>query len=145
MSLQSLSALHWAGQWMGRGRTVFREVFGEQRAWGRMGFLLVIKGKRTDLTLPGGWQDEPKHPQFLLLPCWERSSSGEPGAQLSPIWERPPQLQQLLKRGLSHQPVTKSQPSKPSQPQEANPAIAAFRICQQGKVLCRGKGIQSPN
>lgn len=81
-----------AGQWMGGGRTVFREVSGEQRAWRRTGVLSVIKGKRTDLTLLGGWQDEPKHPQLLLLPCWERSSLGEPGTQLPPIWEWPPQL-----------------------------------------------------
>lgn len=29
--------------------------------------------------------------------------------------------------------------------QEGTPDTAAFRICQHGKVLCRGKGIQSPN
>lgn len=33
----------------------------------------------------------------------------------------------------------------PSWWQEATPDTAAFRICQRGKVLCRGKGIQIPN
>lgn len=33
----------------------------------------------------------------------------------------------------------------PSRWREATPATAVFRICQQGKVLCSGKGIQSPN
>lgn len=92
MPLHSLSALHWAGRWMGGGRTVFREVSGEQRAWRRTGVLLVSKGKETALSLLGGWQDEPKHPQLLLPPCWEDSNLVEPGTWLPPIWEWPPQL-----------------------------------------------------
>lgn len=73
----------WAGHWMG----------GEQRAWKRMSALLVSKGMGTALSLPGGCQDEPKHPQLLLPLCWEESSSGEPGTQLPALWEQPALLQ----------------------------------------------------
>lgn len=76
----------------GRRQDCFREVSGEQRAWRRMGVLLVSKGKETAPSLLGGWQDEPKHPQLLLPLCWEESSLGEPGTQLPPVREWPPQL-----------------------------------------------------
>lgn len=92
MPLHSSSPLGQAGHWVGGYRTVFREVSCEQRAWRRMGVLLVSKGKENALSLPEGWQDEPRHPQLLLPPCWEERSSEEPGTQLPPIWEQPPQL-----------------------------------------------------
>lgn len=85
MPLYKLPAPHWAGRWMGGGKTVFREASGEQRAWRRTGVLLASKGKENAPSLPGGWQDEPEQPQLLLPLCWEGRSSGEPGPQPPPI------------------------------------------------------------
>lgn len=87
----------------GRRQDCFQRGFWRAESLEEDGGSVSEQGEGDCPVPPGRLQDEHKHPQLLLPPCWDERGSGEPGTQLPPIRERPPRLWRSLKRGLSHQ------------------------------------------